>query len=399
MTVLSSPARHLETLALHGGSFRADPNTGSVAPPIHLTTSFQFRDTEHARRLFGLEEVGYTYTRTVNPSREVLERRLAALEGGVAALAVASGTAATLYALLTLTASGDNLVVSADLATGRNAGLLPTLRRLGIEVRLADPTDPAAFARASDDRTRAWFAESLGWPDLRPFPIADVAAQARLVGIPILIDNSATPLSLRPLALGAAVVIYSASEFIGGHGVAIGGLIIDGGGFDWEAAGPRLPTLNTPDPSYHGTIWSEVVKQWKASPLIARARGGLLRDFGGPISPLIVFQLIQGLETLPLRIRHHSAQAERIAARLAAHPKVSNLQGGIGGLIAFDLSGPAEAARFIDALALFGRSSSYGDVRSAVVLPALAPTRIVLSIGLEHLDDIEADLTQALDRV
>jgi len=399
MTVLPPPARHLETLALHGGSFRADPSTGSVAPPIHFTTSFQFRDTEHARRLFGLEEIGYTYTRTVNPSREVLERRLAALEGGVAALAVASGTAAALYALLTLAASGDNLVVSVDLASGRNAQMLPTLRRLGIEVRLADPTDPATFAQASDERTRAWFAESLGWPSLRPFPIADVAAQARLVGIPLLIDNSATPLSLRPLALGAAVVIYSASEFIGGHGVAIGGIIIDGGGFDWEAAGPRLPTLNRPDPSYHGTIWSEVVKQWKASPLIARARGGLLRDFGAPISPLVVFQLIQGLETLPLRIRHHTAQADRIAARLAAQPKVSNLQGGIGGLIAFDLPGPAEAARFIDALSLLGRSSSYGDVRSAVVLPALAPTRIVLSIGLEHQDDIEADLIQALDRV
>jgi O-acetylhomoserine (thiol)-lyase len=398
MTVLSLPARHLETLALHGGSFRADPTTGSVAPPIHLTTSFQFRDTEHARRLFGLEEVGYTYTRTINPSREVLERRLAALEGGVAALAVASGAAAILYALLSLAATGDNLVVSADLATGRNAGLLLTLRRFAIEVRLADPADPAAFVRASDDRTRAWFAESLGWPDLRPFPIADVAAQARVAGIPLLIENSATPLSLRPLALGAAVVTYSASEFIGGHGVAIGGIIIDGGGFDWEEAGARLPTLNTPDPSYHGIVWSQVVKQWKASPLIARARGGLLRDFGGAISPLVVFQLIQGLETLPLRIRHHVANAEQIAVRLAAHPKVSNLQGGIGGLIAFDLPSPTEAARFIDALVLFGRSSSFGDARSAVVLPALAPSRIVLSIGLEHLDDIEADLVQALAR-
>jgi len=399
MTVLSPPARHLETLALHGGSFRADPTTGSVAPPIHFTTSFQFRDTEHARRLFGLEEVGYTYTRTVNPSREVLERRLAALEGGVAALAVASGTAATLYALLTLTATGDNLVVSADLATGRNAELLRTLRRFSIDVRLADPTDPAAFARASDSRTRAWFAESLGLPDLRPFPIAAVATLARAAGIPLLIDNSATPLSLRPLALGAAVTIYSASEFIGGHGVALGGVIIDGGGFDWEAAGARLPTLNHPDPSYHGTVWSQVVKQWKASPLIARARGGLLRDFGGTISPLIVFQLIQGLETLPLRIRHHVANAERIAALLTAHPKVSGVSAGIGGLIAFDLPGPAETTRFIDALALLGRSSSYGDARSAVVLPGLAPGRIVLSIGLEHPDDIEADLRQALERV
>jgi len=385
----------LETLALHAG-FRADPVTGSVVPPIHQTTSYQFRDTEHARRLFGLEEVGYTYTRTVNPSREVLEKRVAALEGGVSALALASGAAATLCSLLALAGAGDNVVLAASVADGRQAGLLATLPRCGIEARLADPADPAAFARRSDDRTRAWFGESLSLPDLAPLPVAALAAAAARAGVPLLIDNSATPLSLRPAEQGAAVVLYAAGGYLGGHGAATGGLAIDTGRFDWEAAGPRQPRLNGPDPSYHGRVWSEVVKQWRASPFIARLRGGLLRDFGPAISPLTVFQVLQGIETLPLRLRHHHANAREIAARFANHPALAGLIPSPSGLIALDLGDAARAARLIDRLALIRRAGEYGSGQSVVLPLPRAPGRLLLSVGLEHPDDIARDLESAL---
>lgn len=376
-----------ETLALHGGSFRADPATGAVVPPIYFTTSFQFRDSEHARRLFYLEELGYTYTRTVNPSREVLERRVTALEGGKAALALATGAAAAANVMLSLTLTGDNVVVAADAAHGRHAGLVTQLRRFGIDVRVAEP---AGFAAATDDRTRAWFAESLSVPSLSRFPIARVAAQGRALGVPLVVDNTALPLTSRPLAEGAAAVVYSATEVLGGHGTTNGGLIIDGGDFSWES--PRFPTLSAPDPSYHGAVWVEVVKKWGASPLIARARAGLLRDFGATISPMDVFHLIQGVETLPLRVRGHAANAARVATFLEGHAAVSNLAAD-GALVAFDV---ADSSRFIEALELFLRTAEYGAARSAAILPAPAPNRVLLSIGLEHPDDIVADLAQAL---
>lgn len=377
---------HPETLALHAG-FRADPATGAVAPPIHFTTSYQFRDAEHARRLFALEELGYTYTRTSSPSREVLERRVAALEGGKAALALASGAAATLNVLLSLVQAGDNVVVDAEVGRGRHAGLLVQLRRFAVEVRLAVPD---AFAAATDDRTRAWFAESLSVPSLRRFPVEQVAAQGRALGVPLIVDNTALPLTSRPLAEGAAVVVYSATEFLAGHGTSVGGLIVDGGNFEWDNG--RLPVLSGPDPSYHGAVWTEVVKPWNASPLIARARGGLLRDFGGAISPMNVFQILQGIETLPLRVRAHADNAARVAGFLEGHKAVSNLAVG-GGLVAFD---QADAARFGRALDLFIHTAEYGDARSAVIVPAPAPNRVLLSIGLEHPDDIVADLERAL---
>ncbi|MBB5046889.1 O-acetylhomoserine (thiol)-lyase [Rhodopseudomonas rhenobacensis] len=388
-------AAKFETIAVHGGSFRADPVTGAVVPPIYLTTSYQFQNTEHARRIFGLEELGYTYTRTVNPTREFLERRIAALEGGVGALALATGKAASLYALLNLARAGDNVVVSADIAKGRHAGLPITLHQLGIEVRLACADDVGSFVRLTDARTRAYFVESLSVPELRPFPIESVADTANQLGVPLIVDNTALPLSCRPFELRAAVVVYSAAEYLGGHGTTDGGLIVDGGGFSWEAHAARLPTLVEPDSSYHGVVWTELVKKWKASPFVARTRAHLLRDLGAAINPLAVFHLIQGIETLPLRLRRHNANAQQVAAYLAGHPKVSGLASGAA-LIGFDLADTQATTRFKKALWLFESAATYGGVRSAVIAPSTAANHVLLSIGLENPRDIIGVLQAAL---
>jgi O-acetylhomoserine (thiol)-lyase len=389
-------ARHSETLALHGGQFRSDPVTGSVVPPIYFTTSYQFRDTEHARRLFALEELGYTYTRTVNPTREFLERRVAALEGGVAALALATGTAAFLYAILNLTRAGDNIVISAEVAKGRNAGLLSALRQLGVEARLADAAKPEGFLASTDERTRAYYAESLSIPALALFPIAEVAQIGLGAGVPLLIDNTALPLTCRPLELGAAIVLYSGAEYLGGHATTQGGIIVDGGKFPWAEHAARFASLTEPDSSYHGVIWTEVVKQWNAAPFVPRTRAHLLRDLGAAINPQAVFQLIQGVETLPLRIRRHNANASRVAAFLAEQPQVSELTTGQGALLAFDLENADAKRRFTEALWLFRASKSYGEVRSTLVTPSPSGNRVLLSIGLEHEEDLLADLEQAL---
>jgi O-acetylhomoserine (thiol)-lyase len=390
-------APKFETIAVHGGHFRADPVTGAVVPPIYLTTSYQFQSTEHARRIFGLEEIGYTYTRTVNPTREFLERRVAALEGGVGALALATGKAASLYALLNLAHAGDNVVVAEDVATGRNAGLLSALRQLGVDVRLASVGDANSFGKLTDARTRAYYAESLSVPYLRTFEIDSVAKTARQFGVPLIIDNTALPLSCRPFERGAAVVIYSAAEYLGGHGTTDGGLIIDGGRFSWEAHGARFPTLTEPDTSYHGVVWTQLVKKWNASPFVARTRAHLLRDLGAAINPLAVFQLIQGIETLPLRLRRQSANTQKVATYLAGHPKISALATGAS-LIALDLADTEAVSRFREALSLFESTAIYGGVRSAVVDSPPAEKRVLLSIGLEHPGDILADLEMALAR-
>lgn len=389
---------NFETVAVHGGSFRSDPVTGAVVPPIYLTTSYQFQNTEHARRIFGLEEIGYTYTRTVNPTREFLERRVAALEGGVGALALATGRAASLYALLNIARAGDNVVISADVADGRNAGLTTVLSGLGIEVRLADQDDIASFARLTDPRTRAYYVESLSVPALRAFPIRRVATIAEQFGVPLVVDNTALPLSCRPFEDGAAVVIYSAAEYLGGHGTTDGGLIVDGGRFSWEAHTDRLPTLVEPDGSYHGVVWTDLVKKWNASPFVARTRAHLLRDLGGAINPLAVFQLIQGVETLPLRLRRHAANTQQAVAYLASHPKVSGLATGAA-LIAFDLPTADAATRFSETLTLFESAATYGSVRSSLVAPSPSGKRVLLSIGLEHSSDIVADIEAALAAV
>ncbi|CAN2535219.1 O-acetyl-L-homoserine+sulfhydrylase [Methylocapsa aurea] len=298
-------SKHPETLALHAG-WRSDPTTGAVAPPIYQTTSYQFRDSQHAADLFALKELGNIYTRIGNPTTGVLEERLAALEGGVAALALASGQAASAFALQNLARAGDNVVASTDLYGGTWNLFANTLKDQGLEVRFVDPGDPENFRRATDDRTRAYYAETLPNPKLTVFPIAEVAAIGREYGIPLIADNTAAPLLVKPLAHGAAIVVYSTTKYIGGHGTSIGGAIIDGGNFDWEKFPERQPALNTPDASYHGAVWVEAVRPLGPVAYIIKARTTLLRDLGAAPSPFNSFLTLQGIETLPLRIERQS---------------------------------------------------------------------------------------------
>ncbi len=423
--------KHPETLALHAG-WRRDSATNAVAVPIYQTTSYQFDSAEHASNLFALKELGNIYTRIMNPTTDVLEQRLAALEGGVAALALASGQAASAMTVQNLARAGDNIVSSTDLYGGTWNLFANTLKDQGVEVRFVDPTDPEAFARATDDRTRAYYAETLPNPKLSVFPIAEVAAIGRKFGIPLIMDNTAAPLLVRPFDHGAAVVMYSTTKYIGGHGTSIGGVVIDGGNFDWEANPARQPALNTPDPSYHGAVWSQAVKPLGPIAYILKMRVTLLRDLGAAMSPFNAFQFIQGVETLPLRMRAHSANALAVANFLAGrrdvvrviHPAhhsgiaaertAKYLPHGTGGLVGFELAGGLPAGRaFIDALKLFYHVANIGDARSLAIHPAstthsqlteaeqhatgVTPGYVRLSIGIEHIDDILADLSQALD--
>ncbi|PTR12784.1 MULTISPECIES: O-acetylhomoserine aminocarboxypropyltransferase/cysteine synthase family protein [unclassified Novosphingobium] len=419
-----------ETLALHAG-WRADPATGAVAVPIYQTTSYQFDSTEQAANRFALKELGPIYTRLGNPTTDVLEQRVAALEGGAAAVAVASGQAASTYAVLNLARAGDNIVSSTDLYGGTWNLFANTLKDLGIEVRFVDPADPEGFARATDDRTRAYYAESLPNPKLVAFPIAEVAAIGRKLGVPLIVDNTAAPLLIRPFEHGAAVVVYSSTKYLGGHGTSIGGLIVDGGNFAWDEFPERQPLFNLPDPSYHGAVWARDIKPLGPIAYAIRARVILLRDMGAALSPFNAFQLIQGIETLPLRIERHSQNAAAVAQWLSGHAKVTRVihpslaQGraadlaakylphGAGGLVGFELAGGADAGRaFIDALKLFYHVANIGDARSLAIHPAstthsqlsaeeqaaagVSPGYVRLSIGIEHIDDILADLEQAL---
>ncbi len=423
---------HPETLAVHAG-WRRDPATGAVAVPIYQTTAYQFDSSEHAANLFALKELGNVYTRIMNPTSDVLEQRVAALEGGAAALAVASGQAASALAIQNLARVGDNIVASTDLYGGTWNLFANTLKDQGIETRFVDPADPEAFARATDDRTRAYYAETLPNPKLRVFPIAEVAAIGRPLGIPLIMDNTAAPLLVRPFDHGAAVVIYSATKYLSGHGTGIAGLVIDGGNFDWAAHPARQPALNTPDPSYHGAVWTEAAKPLGPVAYVLKMRVTLLRDLGPAISPFNAFMALQGVETLPLRMRQHSANASAIADWLAARPEVARVihpahmtgadavltarylpHGMMGGLLGFELKGGVAAGRrFIDALQLFYHVANIGDARSLAIHPAstthsqlsdaeqaatgVSPGYIRLSIGLEHVDDLTADLAQALE--
>lgn len=422
-----------ETLALHAG-YRADPTTGAVAVPIYQTTSYQFRDTEHAANLFALKELGNIYTRIMNPTQDAFEQRIAALEGGAIALAVSSGQAASTFAVLNLCQAGDNFVTSTDLYGGTWNLFANTFKQFGIEARFVDPSDPENFRRAVDDKTRLFYAETLPNPKLNVFPIAEVAKIGREIGVPLIVDNTAAPLICRPLEHGAAVVMYSATKFIGGHGTSIGGVVIDGGNFPWEQYPDRFPTLSQPDPSYHGAVWTEAVKPLGPIAYGLRMRVTLLRDVGACISPFNAFQLIQGLETLPLRMRAHAENAAKVAAFLAAHPKVSRvthpsqqsgelkrradtyLKGSYGSLMGFELTGGTEAGqKFINALKLFYHVANIGDSRSLAIHPAstthsqlsaeeqlasgVTPGYVRLSVGIEHPDDIIADLQQALEQV
>lgn len=426
-------SRHPETQALHGGNFRFDPTTGAVAVPIYQTTSFQLPGTEGADKLFALEAAGHLYTRVSNPTQDAFEQRLAEIEGGAAALAVSSGQAASAFAILNVARAGDNIVSAAGLYGGTWALFAATLKSFGIETRFVDAADPEAFARATNDRTRAYYAESLPNPKLEVFPIAEVAAIGRRFGIPLIVDNTAAPLIIRPLEHGAAVVVYSATKYIGGHGTSIGGAIIDGGNFPWADLKERQPNINEPDPSYQGKTWIEKADAIGFFPYILRARAVLLRDIGAAISPQNVFQLIQGLETLPLRLRQHNENAIKVAEFLKNHPKVSNVifpkfqtgqageraakylrSGSYGALVGFELAGGREAGRrFIDRLTLFYHLANIGDARSLAIHPSttthsqlsaddqlatgVTPGYVRLSIGIEHPDDIIADLAQAID--
>lgn len=419
-----------ETLALHAG-WRADPATGAVAVPIYQTTSYQFRDTEHAENLFALKELGNIYTRIMNPTTDVLEKRVAALEGGAAALALASGQAASAFALQNLARAGDNVVSSTDLYGGTWNLFANTLKEQGLEVRFVDPADPENFRRATDARTRAYYAETLPNPKLEVFPIAEVAAIGRAFGIPLIVDNTAAPILTRPIAHGAAVVVYSATKYLGGHGTSIGGLIVDGGNFDWAAHAERQPALNTPDPSYHGAVWAEAAKPLGPIAYILKARTTLLRDLGAAMSPFNAFLILQGIETVALRMPRHCENASAVAAWLAKRPEIARvihpsqqtgnakaradayLKGAYGGLLGFELGGGREAGRrFIDSLKLLYHVANIGDARSLAIHPATtthsqltaaeqAKTGVTdgyvrLSIGIEHIDDILADLDQAL---
>ncbi|MGC4025575.1 MAG: PLP-dependent transferase [Mesorhizobium sp.] len=424
-----------ETLALHGGAYRSDPASGAVAVPIYQTTSYQFRDTDHADNLFSLDEIGHIYTRVSNPTQDAFETRIAAIEGGAAALALSSGQAASAYSVLNLAGAGDNIVSSTDLYGGTWALFAATLKHFGVEVRFADPADPESFRRATDARTKAYYAESLPNPKLQVFPIKEVADIGRSLGVPLIVDNTAAPLIIRPFEHGAAVVVYSATKYIGGHGTSIGGLVIDGGNFPWDEHAERFPTLNAPDPSYHGKVWVEAAKPLGPVAYVLRIRTVLLRDVGAAISPFNAFQLLQGLETLPLRIRQHSENAIRVAEYLKSHPKVQNVifpryhsgeakrrteaylrNGSYGALIGFELKDGREAGRnFINGLQLFYHVANIGDARSLAIHPSttthsqlspedqlatgVTPGYVRLSIGIEHPDDIIRDLEQALENI
>jgi len=424
-------SKHPETIVLHAG-YRADPTTGAVAVPIYQTTSYQFQSTEHAANLFALKEFGNIYSRIMNPTCDVLEQRLAALEGGAAALAVSSGQAASMMAIQNIAHAGDNIVSSTDLYGGTWNLFANTLSTMGIAVRFVDPADPQAFAQATDAKTRAYYAETLPNPKLEVFPIREVAEIGRKLGVPLIMDNTAAHGLCRPFEHGAAIIASSCTKYIGGHGNSIGGIIIDGGNFDWAAHKDRFPMLNTPDPSYHGAVWTEAVKPLGPIAYIIKARVTLLRDCGQAMSPFNAYMLLNGLETLPLRQARHCQNAEQVAAFLSDHPKVTKtiypglmkgearrradmyLKGGDGGLVGFELKGGLAAGRrFIDALKLFYHLANIGDARSLAIHPAstthsqldpeeqlatgVSPGYVRLSVGLEHIDDILADLGQALD--
>ena len=424
-------SKNPETIVLHAG-YRADPTTGSVAVPIHQTTSYQFRDTGHAANLFALSELGNIYSRIMNPTQDVLEQRITALEGGVAALATSSGQAASTFAVMNLCQAGDNFVTSTDLYGGTWNLFANTLKQFGVEARFVDPADPQAFVRATDDKTRCWYAETLPNPKLQAFPIREVATLADQAGVPLIMDNTACPVLCRPFGHGAHIVVYSTTKFIGGHGTSIGGMIVDSGSFDWEKHAARFPLLTQPDASYHGAIWTEAVKPLGPIAYVIRARVVLQRDIGAAMSPFNAFQFIQGLETLPLRMRVHSSNAAAVASWLSQHPKVERviypgvmesenrrradaiLKGGYGALVGFELKDGTEAGkRFIDNLKMFYHVANIGDARSLAIHPAstthsqlsdadklatgVTPGYVRLSVGLEHIDDILADLAQALD--
>jgi O-acetylhomoserine (thiol)-lyase len=426
-TTLERNEPHFDTVALHGG-FAGDPATHARAVPIYQTTSYLFDSTEHAGKLFALEEFGNIYTRINNPTTDVFEQRLAALEKGVGALAVASGQAAVVYAILNVARAGDHIVSSASLYGGTYNAFAHTLPRFGIDVDLVDFADPAAIEAAIRPNTKAIFAETFGNPKIDVLDIEKAAEIAHRNALPLVVDNTlATPYLLRPVEFGADIVVHSATKFIGGHGTAIGGVIVDGGRFDWGGSG-RFADFVEPDASYHGLRYAAVFGNLA---YVVKARVQLLRDVGAALSPFNAWLLLQGLETLGVRIERHVANAQAVAEFLAAHPRVASvsypglpndpaharaqkyLPHGAGSILTFRVrGGGAEAKRVIDRLKLFSLLANVGDAKSLVIHPAstthqqLTPgerlrsavdeSTIRLSIGIEDRRDIIADLEQAL---
>jgi len=430
---MTTSSLHPETIVLHGGTYRSDSATNAVAVPIYQTTSYQFDSTEHAGNLFGLRELGNIYTRIMNPTNAVLEERLAALEGGMAALAVASGSSAVALSLQNLCSAGDNIVSSPHLYGGTWNLFANTFKQLGIEVRFADAKDPESFRALTDAKTRAYFAETLPNPKLSVFPIAEVAEIGKNLDIPLVVDNTTAPITCRPIEHGAAIVVHSLTKYVGGHGTSIGGIIIDSGNFDWTRNPDRHPLFNTPDPSYHGAVWGSLIPEALGAPIAfaIRARVVLLRDLGAAISPTNAFQLIQGLETLPLRYRVHQDNASHVAAYLNTHEDIDHviypglftgtekekadryMKTGYGPIVGIELKGGEAAGRaFIDNLKLIYHVANIGDARTLAIHPAstthsqlsaedqlksgVTPGYVRLSIGIEHFDDIIADIEQAL---
>ncbi|MFT3958764.1 MAG: O-acetylhomoserine aminocarboxypropyltransferase/cysteine synthase [Desulfovibrio sp.] len=417
-----------ETLQVHAGQEQPDPATGARAVPIYQTTSFVFDDCAHAEARFNLSNAGNIYSRLTNPTQDAFEQRVAALEGGVAALATASGAAAVTYALQNLAEAGDHIVAEKTLYGGTYNLLAHTLKAWGIDTTFVDPDEPGAFERAITPRTKAIFIETLGNPHSNIVDIEALADLAHKNGIPLVVDNTfATPWLLRPIEHGADVVVHSATKFIGGHGTTLGGVIVDGGKFDWEASG-KFPRLCEPEPSYHGLSFTKAVG---AAAYAVRARAILLRDLGATLSPFNAFILLQGLETLSLRVERHVSNALAVVEYLTKHPKVERVnhpclasspshalyqryfpKGG-GSIFTFEVKGgAAEARAFIDRLQVFSLLANVADAKSLVIHPAstthsqltdtelaetgIRPNTVRLSIGIEHIDDIIEDIAQAL---
>jgi len=417
----------LDTLALHAGA-QPDPATGARATPIYQTASFTFPDSDYAAALFNLERPGHVYSRLSNPTSAVLEERIAALEGGVGAIATASGQAALHLAIVTLMGAGAHIVAASALYGGTHNLLAYTLPRFGIKTTFVDGRDPQAFAAAIRDDTRLVFAETLGNPGLDVLDVPAVAAVAHAAGLPLMVDSTfTTPYLMKPLELGADLVLHSATKFLSGHGIVIGGLLVDGGRFDWEASG-KFPTLTEPYEGFHNLVFTEEVGP---AAFISRARKEGLRDFGACMSPTSAFHILQGVETLGLRMQRHVDNTRRVVAFLqeqetvatVAYPELEGhpdrelaqhlLPRGCGAVFSFDLEGGREAGvAFVDALSLFSHLANVGDAKSLVIHPAstthhrmdadalaaagIGPGTIRLSIGLEQVDDLIADLKQGL---
>jgi len=421
----------LESLALHHG-YTSEATTKAAAVPIYQTTSFTFDDTQHGADLFDLKVPGNIYTRIMNPTQDVLEQRVAAMEGGIAALALASGMSAITYAIQTITQAGDNIVSTSQLYGGTYNLFAHSLPKQGVEVRMASFDDFDKMESLIDDKTKAVFCESIGNPAGNVVDLQRLSEIAHKHGVPLIVDNTvATPYLCKPFEHGADIVIHSLTKYIGGHGTSIGGIIVDSGGFDWAGNKDRFPMLNEPDPSYHGVVYTEALGP---AAFIGRARVVPLRNTGAAISPHNAFLIMQGLETLGLRMERHCENAEKVAAHLKAHPKVSwvsyaalpesphnatakKITGGkASGILSFGIKGGlAAGTQFIDALQMILRLVNIGDAKSLACHPAstthrqLSPEELAtagvsedlvrISVGIEHVDDIIADIDQALDQV